>query len=415
MNNKLKIIFAVTAVISALVFSGRVYGADVSSGVDLELTKSVEIIYPTTTTSTQTFATTSEIINIKVPPVVYNLDNSKKSTTASSSNLLTSLSLKVFSSPEIAQAAAVVNTVVVVPLTIFFTGPSGLWGALAGIGSLADLWLVILRLWYALLTLLGLRKKRKPWGTVYDSQTKQPLDPVIVTLFDAISGQKVDQVISDLAGRFGFLAQPGRYIITAQKTHYLFPSKNIPGNSDGIFANLYHGEVIALASETDVVSPNIPMDPLAFDWNQQDKQRLVKVHPRLEYSFNLIFSTVFWVAIVLTLMGFFASPNPLTIFLLAASLVVVIIKLLPIHNRLWGRLVNSGTSLPLAGFILKLSPEAIPDVVVAKALVSSNGRFFLKANPGRYSLSILDSQGNMATRGLVTLGKDGLLTEDLAV
>src|SRR4029079_8789506 len=103
-------------------------------------------------------------------------------------------------------------------------------------------------------------------------------DPVIVTLVDAFSGRQVDQAISDLAGRFGFLANPGRYIIKAEKTHYLFPSKNIPGFTDGIFENLYHGEIIEIRPGVDVASPNIPMDPLAFDWNQQDKQRMVKVH-----------------------------------------------------------------------------------------------------------------------------------------
>jgi hypothetical protein len=71
---------------------------------------------------------------------------------------------------------------------------------------------------------LGLRKKRRPWGTVYDSVTKRPLDPAYVTLIDTETGKSVASAITDLDGRYGFLVAPGKYRITTQKTNYEFPS-----------------------------------------------------------------------------------------------------------------------------------------------------------------------------------------------
>ena len=76
--------------------------------------------------------------------------------------------------------------------------------------------------------LFGLfRKKKNPWGVVYDAQTKQPLDPVILTLTDA-SG-KIYQSISDIYGRYEFIVDPGEYTLSAVKTNYIFPSKLLTG------------------------------------------------------------------------------------------------------------------------------------------------------------------------------------------
>ena len=83
--------------------------------------------------------------------------------------------------------------------------------------------------------LFGLfRRKKNPWGIVYDSQTKQPLDPVILTLTDP-SG-KIYQTISDIYGRYEFIVDPGEYTLSAIKTNYTFPSKILMGKKeDGIY------------------------------------------------------------------------------------------------------------------------------------------------------------------------------------
>jgi hypothetical protein len=157
---------------------------------------------------------------------------------------------------------------------------------LVSIGNLSELRLVLLQLSRTLLMFLGLRRKRRYWGTVFDSVTKQPLDPVVVELLDVQTGERVEQSITDLMGRFGFLGHQGTFRLTAKKTHYRFPAKPIVGSiADEVFEHPYYGEPITLTG-SEIVAPNIPMDPLQFDWNQADKQRFIKFRPRRERNLS---------------------------------------------------------------------------------------------------------------------------------
>ena len=67
---------------------------------------------------------------------------------------------------------------------------------------------------------------------MYDSVTKQPLDPAYVVLKDA-SGNELSASITDLDGRYGFLLNPGSYTIVANKNTLLFSVKKIGGQSGG--------------------------------------------------------------------------------------------------------------------------------------------------------------------------------------
>lgn len=66
----------------------------------------------------------------------------------------------------------------------------GVASALPSTASFTELFIFLpLRLWNILLVFLGIRKKARPWGVVYDSKTKQPLDPVYVSLIDTAGNE----------------------------------------------------------------------------------------------------------------------------------------------------------------------------------------------------------------------------------
>ena len=137
----------------------------------------------------------------------------------------------------------------------------------------------LMRLWNTFLVFLRLRRKVRPWGTVYDSVTKQPLDPAYIALIDQ-NGEEVASAITDIDGRFGFLVKPGRYTITAKKTNYAFPSRKLEGRKeDELYTDLYFGEAVEVNEEGSVIFKNIPLDQLAFDWNELAK----KSQKRLTY------------------------------------------------------------------------------------------------------------------------------------
>ena len=137
--------------------------------------------------------------------------------------------------------------------------------------SITEIVLLPFRLWVALLSFLGIRKKYRPWGVVYDSITKQPLDPAYVMLTD-LDGNEVSTSITDIDGRYGFLMAPGSYRMVANKTNYEFPSKRLAGQiADELYGNLYFGSDINVDEQNAVIAKNIPMDPVNFDWNEYAK------------------------------------------------------------------------------------------------------------------------------------------------
>src|SRR3989344_335496 len=144
------------------------------------------------------------------------------------------------------------------------------------------------------LVFFQLREKREFWGVVYDSVSKQPLDPVKVSLVYADTGKLEGACITDLEGRYGFLARPGKFKILVQKTNYIFPSKIASKQKDGIYTHLYHGEFFELASESEVVAPNIPMDPQSPDWNQESKSKLMTTHFYFRWFLEKLLAVVLW-------------------------------------------------------------------------------------------------------------------------
>ena len=314
------------------------------------------------------------------------------------------------------------ETTVVTGLTALLAAPAVVVAQYSALGlsvaSLSELWLVLLQLFRNLLAILGLRRKRRYWGTVYDSVTKQPLDPVIVELLDATTGKQVEQAITDLSGRFGFLAHEGTFRLTAKKSHYRFPADQVSGPADEVYSNLYYGEPIALTG-TGIVAPNIPMDPLAFDWNQMDKQRFIKIHPLREMFSHLLSTGLFYLGLMWTLLTVALSPSWFNILYLVVYLLVLLVRWQLPTRRLWGRIYNTKTGLVSTSTVLEL---VLPNstVILSRARSGSDGRFFLKAPPGTYRLSVYQMSPGSNTKTLlgqktVSIGSSGVLNANVGL
>ncbi len=248
-----------------------------------------------------------------------------------------------------------------------------------------------------LLLFFGLRQMQNYWGIVYDSVSKQPLDPAVVKLIDAKTGKVVSTCITNLKGRYGFLTLPGKYKILVKKTNYTFPSKIVSGDKDQNFSNIYHGELFTLEGESEVLPFNIPMDPAAFDWNQQAKQNLNKVSPFLDFLVTSLVRVVFWFLFLLSLFSFYYSRWTVAgIFLILYILFFLVALFLP-QITLWGKLKCSDDNSPISLALLELSYLKADDIVVSRAHTMADGKFFLYAEPGNYVLKIkkIDQFGQM--------------------
>lgn len=279
----------------------------------------------------------------------------------------------------------------------------------------------ILRWLNFLLTSLSLRKSRKFWGVVYDSASKQPLDPVIVKLLYAQSGEPVQTCVTDLAGRYGFLAQPGKFKIFAKKSNYLFPSKRVSGNNDGIFTDVYKGEFFELYNESEVIGPNIPMDAIKSDWNQQAKLKILNNYPFIKLFFRRFVSVIFWFGFILCLVfvfnDFFVSYNfkisGWSQYLLLLYLGLLVLNSVVPEIRLWGKVIDLSNKKLLSKVSFELSNPEIESVVLAKAVSQEDGRFLLRANPGKYILRV--SYKNALAKIPVRVHSEGVVNLDIKV
>ncbi len=264
---------------------------------------------------------------------------------------------------------------------------------LAAVTSWYDIYLIILRALGALSGYFGLRKKYKPWGTVYDAVTKQPIDPAYVTI--EANGKEISSAITDIEGRYGFFLPPGTYTLKAGKTHYQFPSAKLAGRSaDELYNNLYFGEPFETKPD-EVIDRNIPLDPIGFDWNEfvKSQSATLVANSKKELSRARIHKSIYAVGLLTAVGSAVYTPSWLSFSLFGAYV------LLAIFERVWGirrhvrTITWSDTKLPLPFAIVRVS---IPDLnqEVKHVVADQLGRFYVLVRPGVYSLSVEEKQAD---------------------
>jgi hypothetical protein len=254
--------------------------------------------------------------------------------------------------------------------------------------SIAEILSVPTRLMSILLSTLGLKKKNHPWGTVYDSMTKQPIDPAIVTLYD-VSGNEVGSCITDLDGRYSFLVPPGTYTITAAKTNYSFPSKKLTGrSSDELYPDLYFGEQITITSASDVVAKNIPLDREKFDWNEyaKSKSKVMSFYTKWDVFIQKISSTFFISGFGLSILSIIYIPEPYNFIILILYIIISISYILGIRPRLYGT-VKDKDGNPLSMGIIRFRYLTLGDEILHR-VIDEYGRYYALVPKGSYVVSI---------------------------
>lgn len=238
--------------------------------------------------------------------------------------------------------------------------------------------------------LFGLRRKRRPWGTVYDSVTKQPLDPVYVTLKDG-SGKSINTTITDLDGRYGFLVPAGNYTIEAKKADYVFPSKKLFGKSkDVLYDNLYFGEKVELEKDEGLIIENIPMDPVKFNWNEFAKtqnRKLMRFYSRLDLIFARIANIAFAIGLLFSVLALVLDQEALNIIVVCLYGVVILLKLFGFGPKKPGFVVEEKTGYPLSYGIVRIFSEALQKEV-SHAVIGKTGKYYSLVANGKYFMTV---------------------------
>ena len=252
--------------------------------------------------------------------------------------------------------------------------------------SFADLIFVFLRIWSFILILFGLKKKSRPWGTVYDSVTKQPLDPAYVVLQD-LEGNEIATSITDLDGRYGFLVPPGKYKILANKTNYIFPSTKLAGKTnDELYVDLYFGGEIEIKEGEEVIAKNIPMDPIKFDWNEFAKKdhKLMKFFSRRDIIIYRISNILFIIGFGVTILEMFIIPS-LSVYITLGFYIVLFILKNTVLKRAnsYGHIKYKENDVPLSFSVVRVYLLNSENEIIHK-VADKTGKYYCLLPNGKY-------------------------------
>lgn len=252
-----------------------------------------------------------------------------------------------------------------------------------------------IRLWNLIPTLLGFRRRRRPWGTVYDSITKQPLDPAYVTLKN-ISGGGIATSITDIDGRYSFVADPGDYTLDAKKTDYIFPSVKMSGKDrDELYDNLYFGGTVSIEEEDEIINKNIPMDAVNFNWNEFEKARnkkLMKFFSRTELFLSRIAKVIFIAGLIASIILVYIDPSVLNLVILGIYLVILILSFFGIKPIKPGFVFERENGFPLSFAIITVFSAAL-NREVSHAVVGKTGRYHVLVPRGNYFIKLKKKTG----------------------
>ncbi len=294
-----------------------------------------------------------------------------------------------------------------------FTAIAGV--AFAGPLTFSEMYLIPGRIFGLLLGALGIQKKNRPWGTVYDSVTKRPIDPAYVTLVNKESGKEVASAITDLDGRYSFLVLPGIYTIFARKTNYAFPSSKMSGQSfDDVYNDLYFGTDIVVRNEDEIISKNIPMDSNIQDWNEFTKNRMnintfVKGNTVLLAKISRL---SFVIGLIVSLLALAFAREPYNYIIVLSYIGAFIFNYFVIAKKNPGTLIEKSTGTPISYAMVKIFREGMNDAPLAKKIADKYGKYFTLVPNGNYFLEI-DRKNN--DESYTEIFKSGILTVDKGV
>lgn len=226
------------------------------------------------------------------------------------------------------------------------------------------------------LLLLGRRKKKK-WGVVYNSLTKQPIELAIVRLLHHESGLVVQTRVTDKYGRYAFTPKLGIYRLEVVKPGYVFPTTYLKGKEQDVdFVDLYHGTTIDLSKKDQAIVANIPMDPVVVE--EAPRRVLFKKTLRVVQQ-NLSIVTVIASTIILVI-----APS-VTVALITLGQVGMYLMFrrlaAPVKAKEWGIVFDPANRKPLERVIVRIFDKKFNKLLETQ-VTDANGKygFFVRRN-----------------------------------
>ena len=252
----------------------------------------------------------------------------------------------------------------------------------------ADIINYLIHVFISFLEIIGIRKRAKPWGTVYDAFTKKPIPFAKVKLMDEHS-RVLETKIADKEGRFGFLVsaqtltEEGVKIqLSAEKKGYRFPSGRVTPPKDTIlYDNVYVGGIKVIQTK-EAANFDLPLDP-----EKTELKEVIKAPARKMHNFLARLADIgFWFGLVTAPLAYLSDPNLFSFIILILFLVLAFFRVFGLKERPYGLIVNQETKNPMSFALITLNDK----LGHRKGFTVSDeqGRYFLVTEKGDYDLNV---------------------------
>ena len=276
-----------------------------------------------------------------------------------------------------------------------FLALQGLGIIISTIGSLSNNWYT--DLWLGLNLFFERLRGRFPFGVVYDSVSKNPINEVPVRLYDLAKQKIVQSSVTYLYGIYFFKPRVGSYKLLVEARNYRFPSKLVKGKTDGRYDKLYFGEDFSIKDKKQPVLFNVPIDPL------ERKKVYVNIWHKIK---NLILNIIVFLLYILETVGFVYSlwayykyPCLYNLLVLVGYLLFFIIRIYArrlVRVSYWTGKVTDSLGRPIKGLEIGLFDSDF-EVLVAHTFTDSEGRYNFIVPEGNYYLMPIDSRYKIKT------------------
>lgn len=225
---------------------------------------------------------------------------------------------------------------------------------------------------FTLLAYLFGKRRENPWGIVIDAVTRKPIAFSSCRVFLQGTQSPIQQTITDLDGRYGFILQPGMYRIEVKQSGYDVFSEDIEIKYNEQF------------------SQDIQLRPIGSAVEHRFKLSS-EVRLLLSRFFSTISRYILFFGVSISIIAYILTPSFLNAFILFIYAILLIILFYPKYlqkRRKYSSVINSENDLRIPFVQIKIyDPQTYR--VIDTLTTNFTGQFDYYGAPGKYALLVV--------------------------
>ncbi len=245
---------------------------------------------------------------------------------------------------------------------------------------------------------LGLKRRKKHWGVVFNNINKKPFAFARVLLYSWPDKRLRDSTITNNLGEFGFLVPAGKYYVKVDISEFKQialeikdkekEQKYLPGRSDGYYSNIYYkGEIIELKGEGGEKRPVTISIPLEAKKKLPLSERIYRSINRVLRALDKIRIPLIIIGTILAILAAVYRQTWLDYGILGLYVIIWGVELVTRFYQVkpTGLVVATENQKPLDLVLLRLT-KTDTGKIVSTSVTAKDGKFVFTAPAGNYKI-----------------------------